>query len=117
MPKERKPTAFEADVYRVTSLIPAGRVASYGWIVRQLGRGSPRAVGGALRENPYAPQVPCHRVIGSDGRIGGFMGNRTGETITRKLAMLEREGVHFSPAGKLMEPERMIDAYPPCATR
>ena len=72
MEPDGKPTSFEAEVYRVTTGIPAGKVAGYGWVVRQLGRGSARAVGRALGKNPFAPQVPCHRVIRSDGSLGGY---------------------------------------------
>lgn len=50
-------------------------------------------MGQALRCNPYAPVVPCHRVVKSDGSIGGFMGEVKGEAIQRKIALLKEEGV------------------------
>lgn len=103
-----KPTSFEADVYRVTTSIPSGSVAGYGWIVRQLGHGSPRAVGRALGKNPYAPRVPCHRVIRSDGSIGGFMGGALAQKVQEKLVLLESEGVEFCPKGKLIDSQRLL---------
>jgi len=54
---------------------------------------SPRAVGQALRCNPFAPIVPCHRVVSAKGSIGGFMGDTTGKSIDKKIALLRKEGV------------------------
>ena len=68
--------------------------------------GSPRAVGQALKHNPFAPEVPCHRVIGSDLRIGGFGGKTAGEKIRAKIELLASEGVAFSD-GKLADPGRV----------
>ena len=84
----RAPTRFEEAVYRIVRRIPNGQTRSYRWVAEQLGDpGLARAVGNALNRNPYAPQVPCHRVITSDGSVGGFArGTR------RKLALLHREG-------------------------
>jgi len=108
MHRDGKPTSFEADVYRVTRTIPLGRVAGYGWIVRELGRGSARAVGRALGRNPYAPQVPCHRVIRSDGNIGGFMGGELAQKVLEKRSLLQSEGVEFCAEGKLIDPQRLL---------
>ena len=84
----RPPTPFEATVYAVVRRIPRGQTRSYRWVAQQLGNpGLARAVGNALNHNPYAPKVPCHRVIRSDGTIGGFA-----RGPARKRAMLRREG-------------------------
>jgi methylated-DNA-[protein]-cysteine S-methyltransferase len=64
-------------------------------------------VGQALRRNPFAPEVPCHRVIAADLTIGGFAGRRQGREIVRKQALLAAEGVRFTRAGRLAEPERL----------
>lgn len=53
----------------------------------------PRAVGQALKVNPYAPRVPCHRVVASDGTLGGFMGKVAGEPIQKKIRLLNSEGI------------------------
>jgi len=86
---KKKITPFSQEVYDATSLIPRGRVSTYGAIARFLGRPqASRAVGQALHRNPFAPKVPCHRVVKSDGQIGGFAGGRE-----RKEALLRQEGV------------------------
>jgi methylated-DNA-[protein]-cysteine S-methyltransferase len=54
---------------------------------------SPRAVGQALKCNPFAPKVPCHRVVASSGALGGFMGQTEGKEIARKISLLKEEGV------------------------
>ena len=67
-------------------------MTTYGLLAKAL-NSSPRAVGQALRCNPYAPIVPCHRVVASDGSIGGFMGKVKGKTIEKKISLLKNEGV------------------------
>jgi len=61
-------------VYDLVRTIPAGRVSTYKDVCAALGQGSPRSVGGALRNNPFAPRIPCHRVIASNFFVGGFKG-------------------------------------------
>ncbi|CAM9677682.1 unnamed protein product, partial [Discosporangium mesarthrocarpum] len=78
------------------SKIPKGKVSTYGGLAKALGT-CPRAVGGALRRNPYAPVVPCHRIVSGDLTIGGFSGSKGDcENTRRKRAMLEAEGVVFN---------------------
>lgn len=86
MNSSRPPTPFEERVYDALKRIPAGRVTTYKELARFLNVPSPRAVGQALKRNPYAPRVPCHRVIRSDGAMGGY---RWGEA--RKRAIIDRE--------------------------
>jgi len=81
---------FNQKVWAMTARIPAGQVRTYAWIARELGSRGYRAVGNALNRNPYAPAVPCHRVVGSDGSLTGFAG---GLDMKRKLLM--EEGVEF----------------------
>lgn len=65
--------AFTRAVLRLTARIPYGRVRSYRWIAERLGRpGASRAVGNALARNPIPMIIPCHRVVRSDGQLGGF---------------------------------------------
>ena len=96
-------TDFQRRVYGAVSRIPRGSVATYGQVARVIGCGSARAVGQALRRNPFAPRVPCHRVIRADLTIGGFSGETAGREIERKLALLESEGVAFDPEGCLQD--------------
>ncbi len=85
---KRQPTAFEQAVYAVVRTIPRGQTRTYQWVANQMGKpGAVRAVGNALNRNPYAPQVPCHRVVRSDGTLGGFAGG-----CAKKLALLKQEG-------------------------
>jgi len=62
-------------------------VTTYGEIARIL-RTSPRAVGQALRENPHPIKIPCHRVVKSDGRLGGYLGG-----VKKKIVLLRKEGI------------------------
>jgi O-6-methylguanine DNA methyltransferase len=76
---------FYKRVLEVTRLIPVGYVASYGALSEAAG-GSPRAVGGVMAANPFAPIVPCHRVVRSDFTLGGYGGG-----LDVKAEMLTRE--------------------------
>jgi O-6-methylguanine DNA methyltransferase len=92
--KDKRLTPFRKRVYLAVSSIPEGEVRSYGWVARRIGAPkASRAVGGALNANPYWPDVPCHRVVRSDGSIGGFA---RGERAKRRL--LAREGIDFGRA-------------------
>ncbi len=84
---------------------PARRFTTYGLMSAHLAS-SPRAVGNALRRNPFAPEVPCHRCVATGGKLGGFKGQwpRDGEGITldEKRLLLRAEGVRFDGAGKVL---------------
>lgn len=89
-------------VYAATARIPRGSVATYGWVARQIGCRSAQAVGGALRVNPFAPQVPCHRVVAADGSLHGFAGHVDGPPLDRKRRLLEAEGILFDAQGRVL---------------
>jgi methylated-DNA-[protein]-cysteine S-methyltransferase len=95
------PTPFQTKVYEACRRIPRGKVSTYGSLARGIGCGSAQAVGQALRRNPFAPEVPCHRVVASDRAIGGFSGQRGGAEIHRKVALLREEGVGFDAEGRV----------------
>jgi len=81
-------TPFAQAVYRAIRRIPTGQVRSYEWVARRIGRPlAARAVGNALRRNPFAPRIPCHRVVRSDGQLGGYA-----RGPSRKRRLLAREG-------------------------
>lgn len=84
---------FSERVLRIAKLIPKGKVTTYSEIARALGRPlACRAVGQALRRNARPVEIPCHRVVRSDGGIGGYSGSRPGK-IRQKAMLLSSEGV------------------------
>ncbi|PCI34741.1 MAG: cysteine methyltransferase [Elusimicrobia bacterium] len=81
---------FYQKVWKACADIPKGQVRTYGWIAKRVGSpGSARAVGQALGKNPFAPTVPCHRVVGVNGKMTGYSG-KGGVAAKRKL--LRKEG-------------------------
>lgn len=86
-------TSFQRRVYLELLNIPAGETITYGELARRIGCRSAQAVGQALRRNPFAPLVPCHRVVAADGSIGGYCGQRDGELIERKRRLLSQERI------------------------
>jgi methylated-DNA-[protein]-cysteine S-methyltransferase len=98
---------FEERVWKLMESIPKGRVTTYGLIAKKLNTKAYRAVGNACRRNPYAPRVPCHRVVKSDGTVGGFGGKISGKTVEKKIQMLRREGVEIRQ-GKIADFERVL---------
>lgn len=104
----KRVTAFQQRVYEAVTRIPRGCVSTYGLVARQIGCAAPRAVGQALKVNPYAPKVPCHRVVSSRFQIGGFQGATAGAAVQRKLDLLEEEGVRFE-AGRLVDRHRVFE--------
>jgi methylated-DNA-[protein]-cysteine S-methyltransferase len=101
-------TEFQKKVYAALCRVPRGSVTTYKALATAVGCGAPRAVGQAMRGNPYAPEVPCHRVIASDLTIGGFQGDTSGDSISKKVALLEEEGVHFVD-GHLADPGQCFE--------
>lgn len=84
---------FHQRVYAIARAIPPGRTLTYGEVAAQLGEpGAARAVGQALGHNPFAPVVPCHRILAAGNRSGGFSAHGSTDT---KLRMLETERARF----------------------
>lgn len=93
--------AFHCQVYALARAIPPGEVRTYGELARELGQpGAARAVGQALGANPFAPVVPCHRVLAAGGRPGGFSAEGGART---KLRMLEIEGARLGGEAGLFD--------------
>eukprot|EP00877_Chromochloris_zofingiensis_P012959 jgi/Chrzof1/7917/Cz02g41070.t1 len=105
---KRSPTAYEKKVYQLCKAIPAGKVTTYGDMAKALGS-SPRAIGQAMRRNPFAPVVPCHRVIATNMQLGGFSGQWGNDCafVQKKKAMLEQEGIAFNGAS-VASPEAIL---------
>lgn len=84
-------TSFQESVWEAIKQIPRGKVTTYSAIARHLGKPKAvRAVGTAVAKNPYAPQVPCHRVVPQTGKIGKYSGQ---DGTQGKIRLLEDEGV------------------------
>ena len=84
-------TSFQRRVYLALLDVPAGTTITYGELAKRIGCRSAQAIGQALRRNPFAPDVPCHRVVAADGSLGGYLGERDGEQIEYKRRLLEAE--------------------------
>jgi methylated-DNA-[protein]-cysteine S-methyltransferase len=88
-------TDFQRAVWDATRLIPYGQIRSYSWVAERVGKpGACRAVGNALARNPIPIVIPCHRVIASDGGLGGFTG---GLDMKSRLLVLESPGSKYAP--------------------
>jgi len=87
---KQAPTPFQQSVWLAVSLIPKGCVTTYGAIAEYLGSRAVRAVATAVGKNPYAPDVPCHRVVLSSGNVGNYSGKGGKET---KIKLLQSEGI------------------------
>lgn len=88
-----KKKTFYSKVYDVVKKIPKGKVLTYKQVASLAG--SPkafRAVGSAMRKNPDMKNIPCHRVVGSDGKMHGYS---AGQGIPTKIKLLKKEGVKF----------------------
>ena len=81
-------TSFQWQVLKATLKIPLGQTRSYQWVAQQIGQPKAvRAVGQALKKNPYPLLIPCHRVIKSNGELGGYAGKQT----PKKARLLRKE--------------------------
>jgi len=83
---------FNQKVWNLTKKIPRGKVSTYKEIAKALHTKAYRAVGTALKNNPYAPGVPCHRIVCSDGSIGGYKGKKDSKEKTK---LLKKEGIEI----------------------
>ncbi|MCJ7731867.1 MGMT family protein [Candidatus Bathyarchaeota archaeon] len=97
--KLAKLSPYQGAILRILAEVPKGKVTTYGDLAKELARRDPkyspkasRAVGTTMKNNPCAPQVPCHRVIKSDGKIGNFRGGAEG-AVEEKIGMLRDERV------------------------
>ena len=86
-----KGTPFQLKVWNYLKKIPLGSVKTYSQVAKGIGKPlAVRAVASAISKNPYGPKIPCHRVIRSDGSLGGYSGK--GGIKTKRL-LLKKEGI------------------------
>lgn len=103
-------TPFRKEMLTLLCQIPRGRYSTYQAMADHVTKSShkscARAVGSAMKNNPFAPEVPCHRVLASDGTLGGFKGSwgEEGKYANLKHQLLEEEGVKFDSRGKVKGP-------------
>ena len=95
-------TPYRKRLYAALLTVPRGQYTTYAAMSEYL-RSSARAVGNGMRNNPFAPDVPCHRVLAADGSIGGFHGDwgAEGKYAKDKIELLKKEGVLFDSRGKV----------------
>ena len=99
-------TAYTKKVLKTTSAIPVGYVTSYGAIAKAAG-GGPRAVGNIMASNPFAPIVPCHRVVKADFTLGGYGGG-----LKVKVELLGREKRGFSASKEIQVHGGLLEVFP-----
>jgi len=97
---------YARKVIEIVSLIPLGYVTSYGSVARAAG-GSPRAVGRVMALNPFAPIVPCHRVVSSDFTLGGYGGG-----LKVKLDFLNREKRGYTAKREIRVNGKKLQVFP-----
>ena len=97
---------YSKKVLKTTSLIPLGYVTSYGAVAKAVG-GGPRAVGNIMASNPFAPIVPCHRVVRSNFTLGGY-----GFGLTVKMRLLEKEKRGFSSSKEIEVDGGQLTVFP-----
>ena len=83
--------SFNERCYAVLKKIPKGKITTYKEIAKALNSKAYRAVGKAMNKNPHSPLVPCHRVINSNGKLGGFASG-----LKNKIKMLKKEGIEIN---------------------
>ena len=90
--------SFNQRIWALTSRVPKGSVTTYAELARAVGTKAYRAVGNAMNKNPYAPGVPCHRVVGSDGSLTGYA-----HGLAKKRKMLVDEGEMLAGRGHAVD--------------
>ena len=108
--KESNLTPFRKQTLSLLCGVPRGRYSTYqamsDHITATSHKTCARAVGNAMRNNPFAPEVPCHRILAADGSLGGFCGHwgEQGKFAGKKHELLKDEGVRFDSRGKVKGP-------------
>jgi len=82
--------SFSERCYNLLKKVPKGKVTTYKMIAKKLNSKAYRAVGNIMNKNPSAPRIPCHRVVNSNGQIGGFAFGKK-----RKIKILKGEGIEI----------------------
>lgn len=102
---------FSNEVLSLVRKIPEGKVSTYSEIAHALGKSCYRAIGKALQTNDDAPNTPCHRVIKSNGNIGGYFGEISGPKIDYKKHLLQNEGIKFDNKNNVVDFKKVLYTY------
>ncbi len=94
--------SFNERCYEKLQKVPKGKITTYKDLAHAVKTRAYRAVGTAMNNNPYAPQVPCHRVINASGFVGGFA-----HGTNKKIRMLKKEGIEIKN-GKVVNMQRYL---------
>ena len=96
---DRRLQIKDKDVYKLVLVIPLGKVSTYGDIVNALGYPeAARLIGNILKKNPNPIHVPCHRIVKSNGKLGGYM-----YVMSMKKELLKKEGIKFQDDDNLID--------------
>jgi len=98
-------TSFNDRCYDILKKVPKGRVTTYKTIAEALGTKAYRAVGNAMKNNPNVITLPCHRVVNSDGSVGGYVNG-----TEKKIEILKSEGIEISN-GKIVNLKRHLITF------
>jgi methylated-DNA-[protein]-cysteine S-methyltransferase len=101
--KTRGKNSFNERCYEVLVRVPKGKVTTYKEIAKQLKSKAYRAVGNAMNKNPDSPKVPCHRVVNSNGNVGGFASG-----TKNKIEMLMKEGIKIDKNNKVVNLNKQL---------
>jgi len=94
---------FNEKVWNAIKKIPKGKISTYKLIARKIGKPkASRAVGNACNKNPFAPKIACHRVVKSDGKIGGYAFGKK-----KKIELLKKEGIQIKK-NKIVDFEKKV---------
>ncbi|MDH3501584.1 MAG: MGMT family protein [Nitrosopumilus sp.] len=97
---------FDKKIYKKLLEVPKGKITTYGELAKAVGlKNGQRAVGRIMNKNPYPVIIPCHRVVKSDGKIGGYAYG-----VETKSSMLEKEGIKIKD-GKILDLENRIHRF------
>ena len=97
---------LDKKIYKKLCEVPKGKITTYGELAKAVGmKNGQRAVGKIMNKNPYPSIIPCHRVVKSDGKLGGYA---YGENV--KTTMLAKEGIKISK-GKISDFEKIIHRF------
>ncbi|MBI5614205.1 MGMT family protein [Candidatus Gottesmanbacteria bacterium] len=86
-------TPLAKKVYSLLDTVPRGKVTTYKALAHGAGTKAYRAIGQIMKYNPNAPETPCHRVVATNGTLGGYMGKTDKQTLQKKIDLLKKEGV------------------------